>query len=70
MSKLLDYLNVLDKDAAARDAHNSDPVGAMTTFGLTEEEQDAFMSGDMSEVAELLGIPMEQLPNPQVTQSP
>ncbi|MDY7540498.1 hypothetical protein RGU72_19770 [Undibacterium sp. 5I1] len=68
MSKLLDYLNVLDKDASARDAHNADPAGAMTTFGLTEEEQDAFMSGDKNAVADLIGISADELPSIEVTQ--
>ena len=61
MSKLLDYLNILDKDAAAREAHVNDPLGAMTNFGLTEEEKKAVHSGDTQAVADVLGIPVEQL---------
>ncbi|MET3116901.1 hypothetical protein AAKU64_001114 [Undibacterium sp. GrIS 1.8] len=69
MSKLLDYLNVLDKDAVARDAHNADPVNTMTDFGLTQEEQDAFMSGDKNLIAGLLGISSSELPSIEVSQT-
>lgn len=62
MSKLLDYLNILDKDAAAREAHNKDPKAAMTTFGLSGDEQAALASGDKKQVADLLGISADTLP--------
>ncbi|MDP1976700.1 MAG: hypothetical protein WA071_20305 [Undibacterium umbellatum] len=61
MSKLLDYLNTLDKDAAAREAHVNDPIGAMTNFGLTEEEKTAVHSVDTQAVADLLEIPVDKL---------
>lgn len=56
MPTLLDYLNSLDQDAAAREAHNQDPVGAMTNFGLTAEEQAAFLSGDTAKMASVAGV--------------
>lgn len=61
MSKLLDYLNTLDKDAAAREAHVKDPKAAMIKHGLSEEEQSAVMSGDKKKVADLLGISADTL---------
>jgi hypothetical protein len=61
MSKLLDYLNTLDKDAVAREAHVNDPTTAMTNFGLSAEEQDAVMSGSKEKVADLLGISADML---------
>ena len=61
MSKLLDYLNHLDKNADARDAHAADAVGSMTNFGLSQDEQDALMSGDKQRVADACGIPVEQV---------
>lgn len=67
MSKLLDYLNTLDKDAAAREAHNKDPKAAMKKFGLSTHEQDAFMSGDKKKVAHVLGIDADDLPSIHVT---
>jgi hypothetical protein len=35
MSKLIDYLNLLDTDATAREAYASDHGAAMTAFGLS-----------------------------------
>ena len=67
MSKLLDYLNTLDKDAAARDAHNKDAKAAMTKFGLTEEEQKAVVSGDKKKIAALVGVPEHSVPKVEVT---
>lgn len=63
MSKLLDYLNILDKDAAARAAHNKDPKAAMTAFGLSADEQSAVLSGDRQKVAAAIGIPADQVPS-------
>ncbi|MFZ6846149.1 hypothetical protein [Undibacterium sp. RuTC16W] len=62
MSKLLDYLNTLDKDAAAREAHNKDPKAAMKKFGLSTHEQDAFLSKDKKRIAKSIGIPEADLP--------
>lgn len=62
MSKLLDYLNILDKDAAAREAHNKDPKAAMKKHGLSDDEQAAFMSGDRKKVAAAVGISADTLP--------
>lgn len=66
MSKLLDYLNTLDKDAAAREAHAKDPKAAMTKHGLSSEEQVALMSGDKKKVADLVGVSADSLPSIQV----
>lgn len=66
MSKLLDYLNTLDKDAAAREAHAKDPKAAMTKHGLSDAEQAALMSGDKKKVAALVGIHEDSLPSIQV----
>jgi hypothetical protein len=62
MSKLLDYLNTLDKDAAAREAHAKDPKAAMKKFGLTPEEKAAVMSGDKKKIADLVGVSADVLP--------
>lgn len=62
MSKLLDYLNTLDKDAAAREAHAKDPKAAMKKFGLTPEEKVAVMSGDKKKIADLVGVSADALP--------
>lgn len=62
MSKLLDYLNILDKDAAAREAHNKDPKASMMKHGLSADEQAAVFSGDRKKVADLIGISADALP--------
>jgi hypothetical protein len=69
MSKLLDYLNTLDKDATAREAHAKDPKAAMKKFGLTPEEKAAVMSGDRKKMADILGISADALPSITVTNS-
>ncbi|MFZ6709891.1 hypothetical protein [Undibacterium sp. TC9W] len=68
MSKLLEYLNTLDKDADALTSHRSDPGAAMTNFGLTVEEQGAVLSGDKSAVAGLLGISADEVPAIDITE--
>ena len=70
MSKLLDYLNHLDKDSAARDAHAADPAGSMTNFGLSQDEQDALMSGDKQRIADACGISAADMPAILIPQKP
>lgn len=57
MSNLLAYLNLLDKNAVAREAHNENPEAAMTKYGLTVAEQAAIHTGDKQVVADIVGIP-------------
>lgn len=59
---LLEYMNTLDKDAAAREAHAKDPQTAMRDFGLTAEEKAAVMSGDKEKIADLVGVSADALP--------
>jgi hypothetical protein len=66
MSKLLNYLNHLDKNAEAREAFNKDPKAAMTHHGLTDAEQAALLAGDKAAVAKLVGIDAAKLPAIQV----
>ena len=67
MSKLLDYLNHLDKNADARDTHAADPGTSMTNFGLTQNEQDALMSGDKQRMADACGIELAAMPAPHIS---
>lgn len=69
MSKLLDYLNLLDKDAAAREAFAKDPSVAMTAYGLDAAEQQALLSGDRTAIARLVGVDEATLPLPQIGQT-
>ena len=70
MSKLLAYLNLLDKDSAAGAAHAQDPNAAMAGFGLSDAEQAALRSGDSAEVAKLAGVDASAMPPPQYPQDP
>ena len=67
MSKLLDYPNLLDSDATAREAHQQDPQASMTQFGLNAEEQQTLMSGDIAAIAALAGVDASDLPKVNVT---
>lgn len=67
MSKLLDYLNLLDSDATACAAHNTSPTDSMTQFGLSAVEQQTLMSGDQNAIATLAGIDPGELPLPNVS---
>ena len=66
MSNLLSYLNTLDKDAVARDAHNADPQAAMANFGLLDHEQQAVLSGDHAALANAAGIDAAEMPFAQI----
>jgi len=68
MSRLLDYMNHSDKNAAARYAHAANPIVCMANFGLTPDEQDALMSGDKQRLADAIGIALEPMRLPQVPQ--
>jgi hypothetical protein len=67
MSKLIDYLNLLDSDATAREAHQQDPQASMTQFGLSLNEQQTLMSGDKAAIAALAGIDAADLPKINIT---
>lgn len=69
MSKLLDYLNHLDKDAAAREAFAKEPHAAMKAFGLNDEEQKALLSGNRAAIAKLVGVSESSLPATQIGQT-
>lgn len=70
MSKLLDYLNLLDQDATAREAFTADPQAAMTQFGLDAAEQAALLSGDKAVIANLVGVSEQDFPAPIVPLNP
>jgi hypothetical protein len=66
MSKLVAYLNTLDQDAAAREAHNADPQASMDSFGLQTHEQQALLSGDSKAMAFAAGIDATEMPAVQI----
>jgi hypothetical protein len=67
MSKLVDYLNLLDTDATAREAHERNPQASMAQFGLSADEQQTLMSGDKTAIANLAGIDVSELPKVNIT---
>ena len=46
------------------------PQPAMTNFGLTQDEQDALMSGDKQRIADACGIALDDMPAPHIPQGP
>ena len=56
MTKLMDYLNIVDADTNMQLAHQKDPEGAMKAYGLNDEEVAAVMSGDKTQVAKTAGV--------------
>ncbi|NKF49987.1 hypothetical protein G3R49_05300 [Shewanella sp. WXL01] len=55
MSKLTDFFTELNQDVKLQQAYKKDPRGVMQQYGLTDEEAEAVMSGDMSKVQSLSG---------------
>ncbi len=61
MSKLLDYLNLIDQDAAALQAHIANPDQAMDAYGLNPAEKQAVVSGDKQAIANLTGADQDEM---------
>lgn len=62
MTNLLEYFNVVDKNAVVRAAHQADPAASMSAFGLSIDEQNAVLSGNTHTLAEALGIDSAEIP--------
>jgi len=62
MSKLLEYINVVDKNAVARAAHNAAPVESMAAFGLSVDEREAVLLSDNRRLAAALGMRHVDIP--------
>ena len=62
MSKVLDFLNTLDKDAVMLAEYKKDGKAVMTKYGLSEAEQRAILSQDKQQIADLLGISVDAVP--------
>ncbi|HRC85179.1 MAG TPA: hypothetical protein PK413_06190 [Thermoanaerobaculia bacterium] len=54
-SAAADYLLKLTTDAQARADHQADPVGAMSSAGLSQEDQKALLSRDPQVIKNHLG---------------
>ena len=65
--KVMEYLNLLDKDATVREAHATSPNASMAKYGLNESEQIAFLSADNTAVAKLAQIENRQLAKTQIS---
>lgn len=59
MSKLLDYLNALDTNAALIQAHKNDPLLAARDFGLSVDEQVLILRQDRFEISAFLDLPFK-----------
>lgn len=65
--RLISYMNLLDSNATARQAHETSPVESMTTYGLNDTEQSALLSADKQAVAKSVGIEERIYRAPQVS---
>lgn len=54
MASLKDFVSRVSQDQTLRDQYLADPQATMTSEGLSQEEQDAVMSGDRARVASLI----------------
>ncbi len=59
MSKLLNYVNLIDENAAMREAHFANPSRTMTQYGLSKAEQQALASGNKNVAAEFAGADVD-----------
>lgn len=55
MATLNEFLKKLGEDAALLDAYKKDPQGVMRANGLSDDEIQAVMSGDKSQLKSLGG---------------
>ncbi|UCX05411.1 hypothetical protein ACRWQL_04755 [Shewanella sp. HL-SH4] len=60
MSKLQKFAEALSVDAGLLEAYKADPRGVMLAHGLTAQEADLVMSGDLDALKALLGDSLMQ----------
>ncbi|UJF21366.1 hypothetical protein [Shewanella sp. OMA3-2] len=60
MSKLQQFAEALSVDAALLEAYKADPRGVMLANGLTVEQVDLIMSGDLNALKAQLGDSLMQ----------
>ena len=65
--KVMEYLNLLDRDATVREAHAASPIDSMAQFGLDNTQQTALLSGDKVSIAESAQIANDKFLEIQVT---
>lgn len=60
MSKLIDFLTKLGADADYAAQYEKDPAATMTAAGLTAEEQQLVLSGDVESIKQAAGLSSSQ----------
>jgi hypothetical protein len=60
MSKLQEFAEALSVDAGLLEAYKADPRGVMFAHGLTAQEADLVMSGDLNALKAQLGDSLMQ----------
>ncbi len=65
--KVLQYLNLLDRDAIAREAHATSPMDSMAQYGLDNTQQAALLSGDTTSIAKLAQLADDAFISIQIT---
>lgn len=56
MSKLVDLIESIGRDADLKEAYEKDPDAVMARFDLNEEEQKALREGDLDAIKRLTGL--------------
>jgi hypothetical protein len=64
---VISYLNLLDQNAAVREAHENNPVASMVLHGLNGTEQQTLLSGDVKAIANMVGVEVARDDPPQCT---
>lgn len=53
--KLCDFIKKVNEDEAVRDKFNADKVGTMTDFGVSADDQQLILDGNMEELEKRCG---------------
>lgn len=56
MSKLVDLIESIGRDADLKDEYEKDPDTVMARFDLNEEEKKALQDGDLDAIKRLTGL--------------
>lgn len=66
MSKLVDFLQTMGRDAELRDEFEKDADAVMSRFELSDEEKQAIREGDLDTVKRLSGLTNVQMTHSSV----
>lgn len=67
MSKLVDLIESIGRDADLMEAYEKDPDAVMARFDLNEEEKKALRDGDLDAIKRLTGLTNIRLTNSNIS---